>query len=344
MLRITAPLFLGVFIYLLVLMIFDDLARLEDYFFNQEALLCIAITYLFSEAQRLLNNLFLPRLENAQSVKTGLLLLFAGGLAATSLLVFAAISSYFIYQIGYSWGTFFTELNVFLWIYSFIYLLYFMVLSSAFLFGIENKRALEKENLLKKNIDLKLRIFSRIINPEFLYRSLETLITLIQRKDKSSEKFIHKLSHVYRSVLNTRNDDLALLDSEMEIAESAIYLYNQQFANAIQWKTGLENEEESRDEPAYLLPGSMMIVLEWVINSSIIQPARPLVINIFREEDYLVVEYSLWEKLMPLLHYKEKLNELEGSLRHFSQKPFVLIKAEDKAYIKIPLLYLEPAA
>lgn len=339
-----APLFLGIFIYLLVLMVFDDLGRLAEYFFNQEALLCIGLTYLFSESQRLTNNGFLSKLETTGALQTWLVALFAAGLSLTFLLVSAVVSTYFIFQIGYSWGTFSTELNAFLWIYGFIYTLYFMVLSSVILFGIENRRAIEKESVLKKNIDLKLRIFSRIINPEFLYRSLETLITIIHKKDKAGEKFIQKLSHVYRSVLDSRNDELSEVAAELEIAESAVYLYNQQFGNCIKWSASVESGPDEMLQSAYLLPGSMMIVLEWIVNSTIIQPSRPLEISLRTEDDYLVIEYTLWEKLMPAVNYREKLSELEASFGHFTQRPFLIVKAEDKAYIKMPVLLLESAA
>lgn len=343
-LRITGPFFLGIFIYLLVLMVFDNLAGLGEYFFNQEAFLCIAITYFFSENQRLVNNGFLPKLERTPALKSWLLLLLVSGLSLTVVLVSLIVSGYFIFGIGYSWGTFFTELNAFIWIYCFIYVLYFMVLSSVVLFRIENKRALEKESVLKKNIDLKLQIFSRVINPEFLYKSLEALIMIIHRKDKASENFIQKLSHVYRSVLDSRHEELSDISSELEIAESALYLYNQQFGNCIKWTSPLQKKSADSAAEAYLLPGSMMIVLEWIVNSSIIQPNRPLEINIWPEEDYLVVEYSLWERLMPGTHYREKLKELETSFVHFTQRPFLIVKAEDRAFIKMPLLLLEPAA
>jgi hypothetical protein len=323
-----------------VLLVFDSLGSLGDVFFEKEALLCIVVTYLISETQRLLANASVDRLETSGSIRLSLLWMLLVGLAATQLIVFGSISAYFIWGIGYSWGTFSTELSTFLFIYGFINVLYFVVLSSVILFALENKRALEKEGLLKKNIDLKLRIFSRVINPEFLYRSLETLISIIYKKDRSAEKYIQKLSHVYRSVLDSRHEDLSEVASELLIAESIVYLYNQQHGGNIQWVA----EPGPASAEAYLLPGSMMIVLEWVIGSNMINAQRPLKITAATEEDYLTIEYTLWEKLMPAAESKDKIMELLQSFTYFTERPLLIVKADDRGFVKVPLLKLEKAA
>lgn len=338
--RLVGPLPLGILVYVLVLLLFDDLSALGQLFFNQELLLCIVTTYLFSEIQRLISNSFLGKIESSDTLKLWFSALLIAGLASSAMLVFGVISSYFIWAIGYSFGTFSTELTIFLSLYGFIYLLYFMVLLSVILFRIESKRTLEKESLLKKNIDLKMKIFSRVINPEFLYQSLETLISILYRKDKSAESFIQKLSHVYRSVLDSRHEDLATLDSEIAIAESVTYLYNQQYNGHINWIKDLDQSSEE----LFLLPGSMMVTLEWIVNSNMINPGKPLKIQVRVEDDYLVVEYSMWEKLMLPGMNKEKLLELVQSFEHFTQRPLLIIRANEQGFVKIPLLKLETAA
>ncbi len=338
--RLLTPLPLGILIYLLVLLVFDNLGSLDEVFFEKEALLCIGITYLAAEIQRTIANIFVKRIENSEFIKASFALLFLVGMVITLMVVAVSISSYFIWVIGYSYGTFSTELSTFVFIYGFIHILYFIVLTSVILFELENKRALEKEGVLKKNIDLKLRIFSRVINPEFLYRSLETLITILYKNDKSAEKYIQKLSHVYRSVLDSRYEDLSEISAEMAIAESIVYLYNQQHGGHIQWVSDTSEPSEG----LYLLPGSMMIVMEWIVSSNIINQNKPLQIVTRAEEDYLVIEYSLWERLMPAVDSRDKLMELLQSFEHFTQRPLLIVKADDKGFIKLPLLKLEKAA
>jgi len=338
--RLFSPLPLGILIYMLVLLVFDNLGSLEEVFFEKEALLCIGITYLISELQRALSNSFVNKIENSDYIRLSFALLFLAGLSSTLLVVFASISAYFLRVIGYSFGTFNTELFTFLFIYGFIYTLYFIVLASVILFALETQRALDKEGLLKKNIDLKLRIFSRVINPEFLYRSLETLISILHKKDKTADKYIQKLSHVYRSVLDSRHEDLSEMKSELTIAESIIYLYNQQHNGCIRWTPAAD---EANTE-AYLLPGSMMIVMEWIISSNMSNQHRPLSILAKIEEDYLTIEYTLWERLMPPAESKEKMMELLQSFEHFTERPLLIVKADDKGFIKLPLLKLEKAA
>ncbi|WOK06369.1 histidine kinase [Imperialibacter roseus] len=338
--RLFAPLPLGMLIYMLVLLVFDNLGSLGEVFFEKEALLCIGITYLVAELLRAIANGFVPRIESSDFIKLSFGLLFLAGLLVTLLVVFGSISAYFVGVIGYSFGTFTTELSTFLSIYGFIYALYFIVLASVILFTLETNRALDKEGVLKKNIDLKLRIFSRVINPEFLYKSLETLISILYKKDKAADKFIQKLSHVYRSVLDSRHEDLSEMKAELTIAESIVYLYNQQYDGNIHWQP----ESEAIEEEAYLLPGSMMIVMEWIIASNMINQSRPLKIFVRREEDYLTIEYSLWERLMPTVEGKEKMMELLQSFEHFTERPLLIVKADNKGFVKLPLLKLEKAA
>lgn len=339
--RLLAPLPIGILIYMLVLLVFDNLSSLGEVFFDQEALLFIVITYVLSETLRVVTNGLAARTETAGSVRGWLILLFLIGLLATLALVAGLITAYFVWVVEYSWGTFFTELTTSVSIYGFIYVLYFMVLTSVILFAIESRRAVEKESLLKKNIDLKLKIFSRVINPEFLYRSLETLITIIRRKEPSAEKFIQKLSHVYRSVLDNRHEDLAGLQTEMHAADSIVYLYNQQHDGHIRWEP---LEYGSDAEEVFVLPGSMMIVLEWVINSNMINASKPLHISVRREDDYLVVEYTLWEKLVLAPEAWKKVEELVQSFEYFTRRPLLIVKAADRGYVKIPLLTIDRAA
>ena len=61
--RLFAPLPLGMLIYMLVLLVFDNLGSLGEVFFEKEALLCIGITYLVAELLRAIANGFVPRIS-----------------------------------------------------------------------------------------------------------------------------------------------------------------------------------------------------------------------------------------------------------------------------------------
>src|SRR5688500_14868130 len=119
--RLWAPIVIGILIYLLILLINNDVALVNDLFVSNEVYTCIGLTYLSFESIRIaiiLQEKFLK--SNYLNVRIPLQLI--GTMVLSVALVIAGLSAYFRYVEGFSIGG--TQLMIFAIIYGVTALLY----------------------------------------------------------------------------------------------------------------------------------------------------------------------------------------------------------------------------
>ena len=71
--RLLSPLFCGVIVYLLILLLNNDIEQIQDGFFNEELYFCIGLSYLIQEFSRILLLLFKRYLSDKLSLLSILL-------------------------------------------------------------------------------------------------------------------------------------------------------------------------------------------------------------------------------------------------------------------------------
>lgn len=71
------------------------------------------------------------------------------------------------------------------------------------------------------------------MRPEILYESLEILISLIHKDEKTVEEFITVLSSFYRSIIEERHTETISLEQEIEAVENLIFLLNSKYNGQI---------------------------------------------------------------------------------------------------------------
>jgi len=176
------------------------------------------------------------------------------------------------------------------------------------------------------------------INPEFLFSSLETLISSMYSKNMDSEQILEKLSEVYRYTLKNRNSELVSIQEELDTIEPVVYLLNKQNNYKLQIKVGLELSPSEK----YMVPGTIQHILEIITKATIITREYPLILTVFNEsDDYLVIKCRLSDRLMGNSATNGKLTELNKAYSYYTSKPLFYVKADDEQFVKIPLLELE---
>ncbi len=148
---------------------------------------------------------------------------------------------------------------------------------------------LEKEKLASQFETLKNQV-----NPHFLFNSFNTLANIIDEDKTKAIEYIEKLTDFFRQILVHREKDLIKLEEELEIINDYIYLQQQRFEKAlimniqvadIQWKNLL------------IPPLALQILVENAIKHNSLTTSNPLVIDLFFENEYLVIKNNLQFKL-----------------------------------------------
>lgn len=123
------------------------------------------------------------------------------------------------------------------------------------------------------------------LDPHFLFNSLNVLSALIEEKPSKAEVFTQELSKVYRYVIKHQKEHLVTLKNELDFAENYLQLMKKRFENGFDYKVNIKENTEK----LMLVPLSLQLLLENIFKHNGVNYQRPLSIEIFIRNNYLVV-------------------------------------------------------
>lgn len=337
--RLIVPPIYGMMMYFLILLINNSLDLLSETMFTRELLVCVVLAYLVSEPIRLVILVFLSRYNDELRKPTNIGFLLITNLIIGSIIIFLAAYAYFRFVEGANYfSTFQTPLINLTVVFGVSALLYSLFFLSLFLLTIKNESVLKKEDLKRQNLEHQLEIFNNEINPDLLFQSLETLISLVHHNLHTAEDFVDRLALVYRYILDNRKKELVTVDEEIRASKNLIYLFKEKFPKQLNYE--LKNQDKVTGK--MLVPNTLSIALDCLINGSIISPWQPLNITVdFGAEDgYMVIQHKENDKLSNNKYIKNRYKKLHEAFSFFTDQPVIQLKAYGEAYIKVPLLDL----
>lgn len=329
--RIVAPPVYGIMIYLLILLINNNVTQINELFVSEEVYVCIVLTYVSFEVIRglivILNRFMVGKND-------GFRIIFQ--VIATSvlsvLLVIGSLKLYFNYFIGFSISG--TQLLIFTVVFSVTALLYNLLYYSHYFLQKENTLKLNAEKQQRDVLELEMLEFKNDINPDLLYESLENLIGLMYRDVEQAEEYIDSLASAYRYVLSNRQQELVSVSSELEAAKTLVRLLNEKYYGQLRFESAL-----AEDELAYMLiPGSLPVIIEGMIRNTIITRFEPFVIRCYVEDDYITLQAKLNDRLIISPAAEISIERLQKSYSIYSDLPLIKVKAYQENYVKLPVI------
>lgn len=336
--RIAVPPLYGFMMYFLILLLNNSLGMIANTVLTQELFICIVLAFLISEPVRLVIVLFEKALGNELRRSKNLILLFVAVFIASAGITFGAIYFYFTEIENYEFlASFQPQLEKLVMIYSISGLLYTLFYLSIYFLSVKNETELKKEDLKRQNLEHQLEIFNNEINPDLLFQSLETLISLVHHNVDAAEDFVDRLSLVYRYILDNRKKELVPVQDELVATKNLFLLFKGKFGEQISFQI----DEKRLKKEKLLVPNALPMLLDCIINSSIISKYQALNVRIsFDEDDYLVIQYKENDKLSLDRLIKKRQSKLHEAFAYFSDRPVIQIKAYGDAFVKLPLLQL----
>jgi sensor histidine kinase YesM len=334
--RILAPAVYGVLVYLLILLLNNNVAQIRDLFIGQEVYVCIVLSYLSFEVSRIAIVLSGRMLKHrSESVRMAVQLLATVVLSVAAVLT--SLSLYFTYMIGFTISG--TQLMIFGGTFAVTALIYNVLYLSNYYLQKENTLKLTSEKQQRDVLEMEMLEFRNDINPDLLYESLESLIALMYRDVEQAEDYIDCLASAYRYVLTNRQQELVTVATELDAARILVRLLNERYNNLLKFESALEPDELE----AVLIPGSLPVIIESMVRNTIVSRFEPFVIRCYREDDYITLQCRLNDKL--LLHPSSEmaLSRLQKSYSLYSDLPLIKVKAYQENYVKLPLIQMEEA-
>ena len=153
----------------------------------------------------------------------------------------------------------------------------------------KSKLLVQAERQKKENIISQFETLKNQVNPHFLFNSLNALSMLVLEDSKKAEQFIHKLTKVYRYVLDYRDLNVIPLGEEMYFLDNYLFLQKIRFEAGLHVEVHVSPDVRSHQVP----PLSLQLLVENAIKHNIISQSQPLHLEIYSEGQELVVKNNL---------------------------------------------------
>ncbi len=199
-------------------------------------------------------------------------------------------------------------------------------------FSQNKKIAQQKEKVVQVSVEndaLKSQI-----GPHFLFNSLNVLNGLIAENQDKAQEFVSELSLIYRYVLEQKEKQLVILEDELNFGKTYLNLVQKRFEDGLQFS--IEIPEQSKS--LYLVPLSLQILLENCVKHNAITSQNPLMISVFLENDYLVIQNSIVKKNQLLPSTKTGLQNIIKRYAKITSRKVDVLNNENQFTVKLPLL------
>lgn len=149
----------------------------------------------------------------------------------------------------------------------------------------------EAERLKKEQISARYETLKNQVNPHFLFNSLNVLASLVHKDPDQAEQFIRQLSTVYRYILNSRDQEVVSLKEELDILQAYLFLLDTRFGASLQTTINIPS-----GATGLLAPLTLQMLVENAIKHNEVSKSKPLHIDIFQENGYVVVRNNIQAK------------------------------------------------
>lgn len=215
---------------------------------------------------------------------------------------------------------------------------YLMILGFDNYSRVHNKlqeRLLKEEQLKKENISAQYRALKAQIEPHFLFNSLSVLSSLVYENADLSAEFIVKLSKTLRYIIEKNNFDLVKLADEFEFLDSYFFLIKTRLNEGV----FLENNIDRKTlEQNYVPPVTLQLLVENAIGHNSYNPKNPLLIRIYEDGEFIVVENNMNPRTGLKESTKQGLNNVSKRYELISEKRVVVSKSRVQFVVKVPLI------
>ena len=216
------------------------------------------------------------------------------------------------------------------------FLIWLMFFTIAFFYVLWQKTVKKEQKLREENLRYKYQNLKSQVNPHFLFNSLNTLSELVYEDAERADRYIQKLSAIYRYILENEETDLIPLKQELEFVKQYFDLQKECDNGKIILELELNNTENYR-----IIPVSLQLLVENVLKHNTISQNNPLKIRIYFEDDCVIVSNSIHRKNIlekstktGLLNLKERVNLTIGRSLEVSEE-------NNQFIVKLPIVQVQ---
>jgi len=174
------------------------------------------------------------------------------------------------------------------------------------------------------------------LNPHFLFNSLNTLSSIIYQDVSLADRYIVKMSSIYRYILDQHENKLINLLNELEFVQDYFYLQKFRDDDRIQLEIDIIQPEKY-----LILPVSLQILVENAFKHNAASKDKPLIIKISSVSDgYISVENNRQPKQQLTGSFQIGLKNLAERVLIITGKELQIVQNSDIFRVQIPISIL----
>ncbi len=193
---------------------------------------------------------------------------------------------------------------------------------------------LQSTRLEKDKTEIQYQNLINHLNPHFLFNSLTSLNGLILSEPDVASDFLQKLSKIYRYILQNKDNEIVSLEQELTFVKNYIDLQKSRFEDGLQVNIDIDDDNLSSG----IVPVTLQNLFENAIKHNTVEEDKPLIINVFIEDEYLIVKNNLQKKKFVETSNKLGLDSLKSLYKYLTDKPLETVETETEFVVRVPLL------
>ncbi|WP_299362925.1 histidine kinase [Winogradskyella sp.] len=329
--RLVSPIFIGIIVYVLLLLLNNDLDQVRNSFLGEELYVCIILVYL---NQELLRMCLLKYLKYHS--KKGIYYCFIVGIVLALVLSTIIISAliYVYYKVFLEFAPSFGEIVAFNTIFCCFALIYGLVFIAQYFIDSYYQRGLELEIQDKLAADEALKDFVKEINPDLLFECFEEIVILMHKNElNTADHIIDLLAINYRYLLQNKRQELVPIKEELVALNRFIELINTLPYRAVKLKTDLSTD-------FLCVPSSLVKMMNTIIRNSIVTNKVELTLHLYEANDYIGIQYNPIDRINQAIKI-EDFAHLNYVYEMYSARVISMETKAEYREIKIPKIVLE---
>jgi sensor histidine kinase YesM len=215
------------------------------------------------------------------------------------------------------------------------FLLLTLVITNGVQFFIKwRQAAIREEELKRAHLALQYQSLKDQLRPHFLFNSLSSLVTLIGRDQEKATQFVHRLSDVYRYVLDQTENELVPVGDELKFLEDYVFLQKIRYGENLQVIINLHLEKN-----LMVIPLSLQMMVENAIKHNVVSAEHPLTVDLQSDEkDRIVIRNNIHRKRDMEGSPGLGLNNLRKRISVFSDDPLRVEETPGSFTVIIPTI------
>ena len=196
--------------------------------------------------------------------------------------------------------------------------------------------AVEAEQHKRIALASKYESLKNQVNPHFLFNNLNVLSTLVYKDQDLAARFIKQMSKVYRYVLETKDQEVVSLKTELEALNAYIFLVKIRFGENLRFQIDIPTTDKM-----VVAPLTLQMLVENAIKHNVVSKLKPLSVQLMTKGDDILIINNLQPKSNQQESIGIGLPNIKDRYSLLSDRAVEIEETEQEFIVKVPIVKME---